>query len=364
MNGFGWGCAIAGAGAVGGAILLWLGSGANRATRFWLTAVLFSLCNLIGVFVLWTGPINNHLEQLPEDLIVGNREEVAGFLTADLPSSEGPFVEIPTGIHLNVIRFWQSNTVHIAGLVWQRLPDPLPPDVEPGIQWLGATNIRITEAPRPRQVQGKTGQRYVVKAWNFEQDLRQAFHYHTFPFDSHIVWLACDPGHSREMCFSCLILTVTTTPRTAAPSASIAQPGRVQAILTWFRRVGKSKELIFRCPDPMWRTGPARGPEHAVRDEILRPPGSVPHQSHDGLRPTAGFPGRDTLCRAVDHHRGRGRSQKEQAVFIYAVCHRFVAAVHRVICRDTAARALESHGSYLRGIPVFGKLSLMSMVVS
>ncbi len=105
-----------------------------------------------------------------------------------------PPVEIPTGIFIQSLKFFNSSEVNLTGYIWQRFADGLHDHVVPARDEIGfilPEQVDSNVAPREAYRYRRGG--WQVVGWYFEATLRQPFVYFDYPFDHKTVWVRLWP---------------------------------------------------------------------------------------------------------------------------------------------------------------------------
>lgn len=115
--------------------------------------------------------------------------------------SIAPLIEIPTGLFIQSLKFYNSSEVSLTGYIWQKYDYS-----NPKIDTLGADEVGFifpeqvnsgndVSPIRTYQEATKNGE---LVGWYFEVTLRQPFDYSKYPFDHKTVWLRMWPKNFTE----------------------------------------------------------------------------------------------------------------------------------------------------------------------
>ena len=112
------------------------------------------------------------------------RDQIARYLKAHVPvpENDAPPVYIPTGVVIQALEFKGPYTVQVAGYVWQKYADNLPP-VDKGVVFPEAESTALTKVYETHQ-----GNETLI-GWNFKTALREQFDYAKYPLDRQLIWL-------------------------------------------------------------------------------------------------------------------------------------------------------------------------------
>jgi hypothetical protein len=124
-----------------------------------------------------------------------NEEAVHAYLEKGWNShsdpSVGPTIELPTGIFIQSLKFFNSSDVNLTGYIWLRYSDDLPEGIKPKDDEVGFVlpeQVDTDREPRRAFRNYDSEERAETIGWYFEATLRQPFTYTTYPFDHKTVW--------------------------------------------------------------------------------------------------------------------------------------------------------------------------------
>lgn len=143
-----------------------------------LTSILF-VAGLCGIWILQISK-GNHSAYVRDSIT--NESQVQRFMKYRSMESkdrgECKLYFIPTGIIINSARIFEpTESVEIAGNIWQRIPDVLPVDATPGFCFPDEIETKVKESYRVHD-----GDATVI-VWKFNTKIHQDFRVSIYPFD-------------------------------------------------------------------------------------------------------------------------------------------------------------------------------------
>lgn len=97
-----------------------------------------------------------------------------------------PFVQIPTGVYIQTVRFTDSYETKLSGYIWQLYPTRLP--VKHGIMLPDAETSNI-ELKDSATIILPNYQEATFYRWHFTADIREQYEFKQYPFDYNALWL-------------------------------------------------------------------------------------------------------------------------------------------------------------------------------
>ena len=157
--------------------------------KVWLISGFVTLGLALVLFKLWIEL--NHFDEDPTQL--PDQASVDAYLQ-DLPNL--PSYQVKTGIFIKSFSFTGASDVHVSGYIWQHYEDGVHDAIKPAEGEVGFILPEAAEA-----ASGLIEEAYRIDqggseliGWYFEQTLRQAFDYTSYPFDHKTVWVRFWPG--------------------------------------------------------------------------------------------------------------------------------------------------------------------------
>jgi len=151
----------------------------TKNTRWlYFASTLFALACLGVIVFTWYRVYNAPPRPHPNETIVTTQNEVDNFLRAHVTEAQtdDPVVYIPTGIVIQSLEFKGPYTVQVAGYVWQRYANDLPP-LDKGVVFSEAETTTFHKVYDAQQ-----GNETLI-GWNFKTTLREQFDYSRYPLD-------------------------------------------------------------------------------------------------------------------------------------------------------------------------------------
>jgi hypothetical protein len=179
--------------AIVAALIAWRVKGGERGQ--WIASGIFSLGCCVAIF--WgirDAPRSRLALSAPGEVQVQTQRQTAQHFESISKASGVPLPnQIPTGLFVQSIQFLNPYTVWTTGYVWQRLPVPMPPGLEEGVNFPEGSETTMTEYFKKRQKNPTTGKEETIVCWYFETKLREQFSYQNYPFDKQNFWIRIWP---------------------------------------------------------------------------------------------------------------------------------------------------------------------------
>lgn len=153
-----------------------------RSAALGRTAAAWTVILLAGLVGLWAVTYVQFDFRALSGTRVSSETEVASFL-ANHPPPAGRSYEIPTGLFLQQFEFLSGDNVLVAGHVWQRYDDAVPPEIERRVIFPESIDTEVFELDAEVDLGEAT-----LYDWYFEVTLRQAFDYAHYPLDRQDIW--------------------------------------------------------------------------------------------------------------------------------------------------------------------------------
>ncbi len=158
----------------------------GEAAQLWKWKVLISTLFAGGIGLLWSltlvlpdPPADTAIPMVDRDSL-NKYFRTKGFVTSGFKKVE--VTRVPTGLHLETLRFGGSNDVVATGHVWQKYDTKTQAHLSPGFSFPDAESADLKEVFRR-----KDGDTEVVE-WTFKATLRQRFETnHKYPFDQAVI---------------------------------------------------------------------------------------------------------------------------------------------------------------------------------
>jgi len=166
-----------------------------NVARYWLLSILFSVCCMIIIGMIWYHVDNNYQ---PNKNQLTTQESVESYLKNNYDNSflklNKNLQYIPTGIFLQSFKFSDSNDVNITGYIWQKFSSDS----------VTKEQFSMPNFVFPEQIGGINEPKFAYKnhqgdvttiGWYFDVTLRQEFSYSSYPLDHKTIWIRLWPSH-------------------------------------------------------------------------------------------------------------------------------------------------------------------------
>ena len=182
--------------------LLLLRAHEGRTPRLWAGTAALSLLLLAGIGIVWYlalnhhAPLadNSHARALDDRIEITDRTvlmlERERFDRQRRERRQGGLTYVPTGIHIESMDLDGSNTVSVAGQIWQKVPVDAAADGPRGLVFHGATDVRVT----PIESRTDAAGRFVVQRSSFQFKLRTQFDFSRYPLEIERIGIGIDPA--------------------------------------------------------------------------------------------------------------------------------------------------------------------------
>jgi hypothetical protein len=155
----------------------------ENAPRLYIASAGLALIAVIAIAYVWFRVYNAPPSRYPGETVLLTEEQVLRYMDEHTATTEGdPPIYIPTGVVIQTIEFKGPYTVQVAGYVWQKYADGLPP-LDYGVVFPEADTTTFTKVYETQQEDG------TLVGWNFKTTLRQQFDYANYPLDRQLLWL-------------------------------------------------------------------------------------------------------------------------------------------------------------------------------
>jgi hypothetical protein len=158
--------------------------GLQGVYQCYIASALFALTCLGIIVFIWMRVYHGPPTTFEGETMMMKRDEIARYLKAHVPvpENDAPPMFIPTGVVIHALEFKGPYTVQVAGYVWQKYADNLPP-VDKGVVFPEAETTVLTKIYETHQ-----GNETLI-GWNFKTALREQFNYAQYPLDRQQIWL-------------------------------------------------------------------------------------------------------------------------------------------------------------------------------
>ena len=197
-------------GFLGSLSLLLLRAHEGRTRRLWAGTAVVSLLLLGGIGAVWYLALNNHtasgddghVSDLDYRVEITDRtvlrQERERFDRQRRDRKQPDLTYVPTGIHIESMELDGSNTVSVAGQIWQKVPLGAAADSPRGVIFSGAKDVRIT----PLDEHVDTANQLVVRRSSFQFNLRTQFDFSRYPLEIERIGIGISPverGRSQAL---------------------------------------------------------------------------------------------------------------------------------------------------------------------
>jgi hypothetical protein len=182
--------------------LLLLRAHEGRTPRLWAGTAAVSLLLLTGIGTVWYLALNHHappgdngqarafddrLEITDRTVLLLAQER---FDRQRRERKQDGLTYLPTGLHIESMDLDSSNTVAVAGQIWQKVPLDAAAAGPRGLVFHGATDVRVT----PIESRTDAADRFVVQRSSFQFKLRTQFDFSRYPLEIERIRIGIDPA--------------------------------------------------------------------------------------------------------------------------------------------------------------------------
>jgi hypothetical protein len=190
--------------------LLLLRAHEGRTRRLWAGTAAVAVLLLVGIGTVWSLALTHHADPGDDGRTNDRDDRVEITDRSVLQQQKDRFdrqrrdrkqqalTYVPTGIHIESMELDGSNTVSVAGQMWQKYPLDAPADSPRGVVFNGAKDVRIT--PIETRVDAANG--VVVQRSGFQFNLRTQFDYSRYPLEIERIGIGIGPverGRSQAL---------------------------------------------------------------------------------------------------------------------------------------------------------------------
>ncbi len=172
--------------AVSSAVVFLISAGAlglnvlrGQRRRLWMFSVTTSLILVAGIGCIWALALRYPGEAGGRSSITNDPVSLKAFTDALARRAAqrlvGPLVFLPTGLHVESLRFSSRTAVEMRGFIWQRFDPQVHADLEHGFTLRGVSKLSVGE-PITEWADAEK-----ITRWPFETTLRVRFDYTKFP---------------------------------------------------------------------------------------------------------------------------------------------------------------------------------------
>ncbi len=158
---------------------------------YWLITLIISITLMTYIGFMWH-KVDSSYQPNAEQLTTEKKARDYFFAKRkdEIRKDPNDFIEVPTGVYLQAMKFMSANDVYFNGTIWQTFPNEI--------------EVKNPKLYFPEKVNGSTSTTLKYKnvtanettyGWDFEVTVRQPFEYGMYPLDHKTVWLRILPDN-------------------------------------------------------------------------------------------------------------------------------------------------------------------------
>lgn len=156
----------------------------DRSVHRWVYVILLSCLLVSGILWIWHLTILDKAHDRASTVILDQAvldKFIQSYTDRSKRLSKSPPLVVPTGVHIQAIKFSGANEVELTGTVWQKYTDQIHDGLTRGFLLPQASRLEISEAYHRRSGGTET------IGWSFNCMLNQRFDLSKYPFDVRLV---------------------------------------------------------------------------------------------------------------------------------------------------------------------------------